>query len=215
MSHAGRRSLRSIRSRRVPWWGLVSATAAPVLLVGGWSVAQALQPPGFDPTRETISALAAVGTPDRLVMTAALVGVGIAHVTTALALRRAAAPGRLTLALAGLATLLVAVLPLPSRTETSPVHTVAASTAFAALAVWPAMAAPMVQQPPGALALRRSVSVAASLLLLGLLAWLLAEMRSGGGQVGLAERVAAGSQAAWPLVVVLSCLRADRRGARG
>ena len=192
-----------------PWWGVLSSLAAPVLLVGGWTLAQALQPHGFDPARETISALAAVGTPDRAVMTIALLGVGVAHATTALALRPAAVPGRLTLALGGIATLLVAVLPLPSRAGTSAAHTVAASTAFAALAVWPAMASP--DGPARAVALRRTVSVLASVVLLALVAWLLAEMHWDGARVGLAERVAAGAQAVWPLVVVLSCRRGASR----
>jgi hypothetical protein len=38
-----------------------------------------------------------------------------------------------------------------------------------------------------------------------LLAWFLAELVSGTGQVGLAERVAGAAQAIWPLAVVLSC----------
>jgi hypothetical protein len=47
--------------RIVPWWGVVSAAAAPVLLVGGWTLAAGLQPGSFDPVADTISALAAVG----------------------------------------------------------------------------------------------------------------------------------------------------------
>ena len=39
-----------------------------------------------------------------------------------------------------------------------------------------------------------------------LLGWFGAELISGGRQVGLAERVLAGTQAVWPLVVVLTCL---------
>jgi len=35
--------------RNVPWWGLVSSAAAPVLLVGGWSGAARLQPQPVDP----------------------------------------------------------------------------------------------------------------------------------------------------------------------
>jgi anti-anti-sigma regulatory factor len=34
--------------RRVPWWGVVFAAAAPVLLVTGWTVAAGLQPRSFD-----------------------------------------------------------------------------------------------------------------------------------------------------------------------
>jgi hypothetical protein len=56
--------------------------------------------------------------------------------------------------------------------------------------------------------LRTPAVVAGSTLLLGSLAWFGAEL--GGDRVGLAERVAAGAQSLWPLVVVLSA-RAARR----
>ncbi|MDP9406548.1 MAG: DUF998 domain-containing protein, partial [Actinomycetota bacterium] len=79
---------------QVPWWGVVSAAAAPVLLVGGWTVAAARQVPAVDPTVVTISALAARGATDRWLMTAALAGVGACHAVTALALRPAALAGR-------------------------------------------------------------------------------------------------------------------------
>ena len=48
--------------RDVPWWGVVSSVAAPVLLVGGFTVAASLQP-GFNPVADTVSALAARGPP--------------------------------------------------------------------------------------------------------------------------------------------------------
>jgi hypothetical protein len=41
--------------------------------------------------------------------------------------------------------------------------------------------------------------------------WLGAELITGGRQVGLAERVLAGTQAAWPLAVVLACRRSQSR----
>jgi hypothetical protein len=55
--------------RVVPWWGTVSSAAAPVLLVGGWTAAAALQP-HFDQIADTVSSLAAPGATDRWVMTA-------------------------------------------------------------------------------------------------------------------------------------------------
>jgi len=64
----------------------------PVLMIGGWTVAAALQPGSFDQVTGTISALAGYAATDRWVMTLALAGVGICHVVTALALRPAAAP---------------------------------------------------------------------------------------------------------------------------
>ena len=73
--------------RDVPWWGVLSSAAAPVLLVGGWTVAAMLQPGSFDQVRQTISALAAHGAADRQVMSLALLGVGVCHVITGLALQ--------------------------------------------------------------------------------------------------------------------------------
>ena len=38
--------------RAVPWWGVISAAAAPIVLIGGWTVAAGLQP-RFDPVTDT------------------------------------------------------------------------------------------------------------------------------------------------------------------
>jgi len=91
--------------RDVPWWGVVSSAAAPVLLVSGWTAAASLQP-RFDPVAGTVSALAAQGATDRWVMTLTFLVVGGCYIVTALALRPAGATGRLILiagAVAGLA----------------------------------------------------------------------------------------------------------------
>ena len=71
---------------RVPWWGVVSASLAPVFLIGGWTLAASLQPAGYSAVRDTIRALAGLGARDRWVMTAGLVGLGVCHVVTSLAL---------------------------------------------------------------------------------------------------------------------------------
>jgi hypothetical protein len=55
--------------RDVPWWGVVSSAATPLVLVGGWTIAASLQPLPVDPVAGTVSALAAVGAADRWVMT--------------------------------------------------------------------------------------------------------------------------------------------------
>jgi uncharacterized protein DUF998 len=95
-SHVPEREGRS----RIPWWVFVSAVAAPVLLVGGWTIAAAQQPHGYDPVRDTISALAAQGAADRWIMTSALAGVGACYVVTAAGLRPARAAGRVVFAAA-------------------------------------------------------------------------------------------------------------------
>ncbi|MGB5017831.1 MAG: DUF998 domain-containing protein, partial [Candidatus Nanopelagicales bacterium] len=77
-----------------PTRSLVSATLAPVLLIGGWTLAARLQPAGFDSSTDTISALAGLGATDRWVMTTALLGLGACHATTASGLKAAAPAGR-------------------------------------------------------------------------------------------------------------------------
>lgn len=185
-------------------WGLWSATAAPILLIGGWTWAAAVQPSGFDPVRDTISALAGLGATHRWIMTAALVGVGLCHVLTATALRAAPRNGRLLLGLGGAATVGVAAAPLPA-TGTSPVHAVFAAVAFVALAVWPALPPHGEAPPRPAFPLRRSVRTAAAAVLTALVCWFGVELFAGGDRLGLAERVAAGAQAVWPLVTALGC----------
>jgi hypothetical membrane protein len=192
--------------RRIPWWAVASAGAAPVLLVGGWTVAQARQGPRYDPVRDTISALAALGAKDRFIMTSALAGLGACHLITAAGLRPVRRRGRLVLATGGVATVLVASFPQPVHGN-SVAHTVVASVAFVALGAWPVMAA---QRHSPAPLVRWGASVVASCVLLGLVAWFAAENH--GDQRGLAERAAAAAQALWPLAVVLTTRRAmDRR----
>ena len=111
--------------RGVAWWGGISAVAAPVLLIGGWTVAAGLQP-RFDPVADTVSALAAIGATDRWVMSLVFVLVGACYIVTALALRPAKTSGRMILiagAIAGMIWPLAVVLsyyllvrvPVPAR----------------------------------------------------------------------------------------------------
>jgi hypothetical protein len=179
-------------------WVVLAAGLAPVLLVVGWTVAASLQPAGYDPVRDTISALAARGATDRWVMSLALLGVGCSYAATAAGLGPARRPGRGVLAAGGLATVGVAAFPQPAHGN-SVAHTVAATLAFSALALWPVLAASGVTSVP---LLRPTVSVVATLVLAGLALWFVAEVH--GGQRGLAERAAAGTEALWPFAVSLS-----------
>ncbi len=187
--------------RGVPWWGVVSSAAAPVLLVAAWTVAAALQPRSFDPVTSTVSALAAEGAAARWMMTLAFAVAGACEVVTGLALRPAAPAGRLILMAGGVAGMLVAAN--PQRAGGSLTHAVWALAGFSALVAWPVGA--WRRGPSVPWALRPAVSAGAVAILLSLLAWFGAELVVQGGQVGLAERVMGLAQAAWPLVVVLSC----------
>ena len=56
--------------------------------------------------------------------------------------------------------------------------------------------------------LRPAACAGAVVVLLALLAWFGAELITGAGQAGLAERVLGVAQAVWPLTVVVSCRHA-------
>ncbi len=180
-----------------PRTAVLSATTAAVALIGGWTWAAAVQPAGFDPRLESISALAASATAHRWVMTSALVVTGVAHLVTAWALVPARRAGRVLLGAAGLATLGVAVVPLPSRTESSVGHTVVAAASFGLLAVWPWFASrpggPPVLAPRVARPAAVVLAVAVASLALGL----------GGTTFGLHERVVAAMTVLWPLVTAV------------
>lgn len=183
----------------VRWWTPLSALAAPVALIGSWTIAAARRP-DFRPVTDTISALAASGAPDRWIVTAGLAVTGCCHLLTAAGLTSAARAGRVLLAMGGVSTLAVAAFPLPAEHGSSPAHTVSATAAFVALSVWPAVA---VRRGAHGAAnpFRRPVGYAAGgvlLVTLGAFGIALTQGRC----VGLAERVAAGAQALWPLAAV-------------
>ena len=199
--------LPSPSSARVPGWAVGTAALTPLGMIGGWTLAAAVQDPGFDPVRDTISALATQSMHAPAIMTAGLALTGLGHVATAAALRSARAPGRVALAVGGLATLLVAALPVDSSPRA---HGVAAAIGFGALSIWPVLASR--RGGPGPL--RPAVAVASTGALLALLTWFVVELQGlgpdAGAATGLAERAVAGAQSVWPLVVVGGLLRAAR-----
>lgn len=176
-------------------WAIVSAAVAPIALIGGWTWAQTRQSGGFDPMSDTISALAAQGAQDRWIMTAGLLVLGICHLVTAAGLPEAGRWGRLLLATGGLATIVVAAAPQPAAA-----HSPSAAAGFVALALWPAFS----RLP------RRAAGIAATVVLLVLLGWLGMQIR-GGDALGLSERILAGAQAFWPLIVVVAVGVQQRR----
>jgi hypothetical membrane protein len=185
----------------VPWWAMASAGAAPLLLVGGWTIAAGRQPAGYDSIRDTISALAARGAGDRWIMTTALAGLGVCYAASGLGLRSARRAGRAILVGGGVATVLVAAFPQPARGN-SLAHTVVAALAFTSLGAWPVLAS----RRQGTLLVRRAASTSATVVIFGLLLWFVLEVN--GNYRGLAERSAALAEALWPLLVVLSSRRA-------
>jgi hypothetical membrane protein len=186
-----------LMTRQVRLWALLSAPLAPLALIGGWTLAAARQPRGYSSVRETISALAGHAATDRWIMTTGLALLGLCHLLTATGLRAARTPGRLFLGLGGLATVLVASFPLPAH-GTSRTHGECAIVAFVGLAVWPVFAA------TGRGVLRPRVAGTACAVLVMLLGWF--ALALGTRLAGLSERMLAGAEALWPLVVVSLCL---------
>lgn len=177
-----------------PRTAVLSATVAVVALVGGWTWAAAAQPGGFDSGAESISALAASATPHRWIMETGLVLTGLAHVVTAWALVPARRVGRLLLAGGGVATLAVAAIPLPSRTESSAAHTLVAGVSFVLLGLWPWFAA----RPGGPPVMTARVARPAAAVITTAVASLVVGL--GGSAFGLHERVVASLTVLWPLV---------------
>jgi hypothetical membrane protein len=175
-------------------WAVVSAAVAPIALIGGWSVAGTRQPPGYDPLRDTISALAARDATDSWIMTTGLAVLGVCHIVTAGGLTEAGVAARALLAAGGAATIVVAAQPQPAVG-----HVPAAAVGFVALGLWPA-----VSSIPN-----RRISRGAALVFVALLGWFAVELRNG-HLLGLSERVLAGAEALWPLAVVLSVLARTR-----
>ncbi|MDT0421624.1 DUF998 domain-containing protein [Streptomyces evansiae] len=193
--------------RHVPGWALLAAVCAPLLLVGAWSAAEALQGPGYDPATTTISVLAAYGAPGYWLMTAALLALGACYMTIAAGLRPAARAGRLALAGGGAAAMGLTLVPAPLRGGDLG-HGTVATTGFVLLALWPVLAADRSRAPapwglrPRVCAGATAAMAAGAVLLLGSLL--------AGWVPGVTERALTFAQALWPLLVVLSCRRAAR-----
>jgi hypothetical membrane protein len=186
---------------------VLSSALGPALLVGGWTVATRLQPPSFDPVADTVSALAAVGAVDRWVMTLTFVVVAVCDLITAAALRPAGRAGRLILVAGAVAGLLVALNPEHGGGDSVP-HAIWATISVSGMALWPAGA--WRRGPAVPWGLRPAACSGAVAVLLVLTAWFGAELVTGAGQAGLAERIVGVAQALWVLAVVLSCRYSSR-----
>lgn len=182
-----------------------SCLRCPVLLIGGFSLATAVQPASYDPVRDTISELAGRGATDSWVMTAALLGVGACYLLAALGLHPARAGGRTLLACGGVATFLIALFRQP-RHGYSLAHELAVIAAAVTCCSWPLFAS---HRRHRALLLTRTQSFAATAMSCGLAAWYALE--SQGTLLGIAERCAAAAPPLWLLAVVATTWHAQHR----
>jgi hypothetical membrane protein len=188
---------------------IFSAYLTPVLFIGGTIVA-GLAWPGYDPTRQTISELAAGDAPTRAFMTIIFVLTGWSHLVTVAFARGIAVPGRIVYLLGALASLAVAAFPLPSVEGTSAVHNTAAIIGFVLLAAWPILG--MRRRPAYPWLVRPLGSVLGTVVLTAICVWFLVVWTSHSGlYVGLVERFAADAESIWPAVVVTALFLRARK----
>lgn len=115
--------------------------AGPVSFVGAWIIGSAIAP-AYSVIDDPISRLAAVGADTRLLMTAGFIGFGLGLPVYAVALRRTVAgPAWVAAVATGLATLVVAALPLDHSARVDTWHGIAAGFGYVTLAATPLLAA--------------------------------------------------------------------------
>ena len=200
-----------VRSGRpVPRWAVVSAALSPILLTGGWLVADAFQPASYSPIRETVSVLAGHAGTDRWIMTSALFLVGCCNFVAAAGLTGVRLPARILLVVAGLSSIGIAVSPEPVVGST-PQHLAWTSLGEVTIAVWPAFTGRRGSPRPLILSIRGAATVTA--VSIALLGWLIVETQ-GGSALGLAERLTSSVQITWPFIVALALRRAPRASRR-
>jgi hypothetical protein len=202
--------------RPAPGWAVGTALLAPVVLVGGWLIAGALQPASYSPMGQTISVLAGHSGTDRWVMTAALLLVGSCQIATGAGLTAVRTPARMLLILTGLSTLGIAATPEPA-TGPTPRHLAFAVSCVVTTAVWPVLVAR--RAPAQSWILSVYGCATATVIFAGLSCWLLIAARDGGGDLGMVERLTSAAQSLFPLVVALALRHTARdpgnQGQRG
>ncbi|WP_426572244.1 DUF998 domain-containing protein [Aquihabitans sp. McL0605] len=122
-------------------WSALGLVIGPAAFIGGWVIGGA-RTPGYSPVDDAISRLAAVGAPERGLMTTAFVAYGAAVLVGSTALR--ASPLRRCWALAavnGAATIAVAALPLEHSASMDTWHGVAAGVGYASITALPIVSA--------------------------------------------------------------------------
>ena len=190
---------------RTAGWTLVTAAAAPVVLVGAAILARAVLTTSYDSWSETLSVLAGRGS-GQGIMTAGFVLSAAFQIATAMGLRVVRLSARIALAVAGCCGLAVAAFPVTVSANES-THLLAAAGGLIALALVPILGMSSAATTP--LVCRPRCALTATLVLCALVLWVYYEARHG-VFLGLAERLTAVTELAWPLVVVVCARRAEQ-----
>jgi hypothetical membrane protein len=198
-----------------PWVrlpALIGGIAAPLISFFGQLIA-ILNFPAYNPFAQTISELAAGDAPTQVWMTGVFCATGAASLLVAFYAPIITKAGRMFIFLSGLSFFGVAAFPLETMAASSGVgHRVSAIVGFILLAAWPLVSIrrdrsyPWVVRPVGA--------ISATLVMAAFCFWFLGVWAdTGSGYVGTAERIAAGLEGIWPMIVVIVVWRAQRRRA--
>lgn len=115
-------------------WSALGLVAGPAAFIGGWVVGGGRMP-GYSPVNDAISRIAAVGAPERNLMTTAFVAYGASVIVGSTALRSSPLHRVWPLAVVnGAATIAVAALPLEHSSAMDTWHGVAAGTGYVSIA---------------------------------------------------------------------------------
>ncbi|WP_018179218.1 DUF998 domain-containing protein [Jongsikchunia kroppenstedtii] len=185
---------------------LVAAGVGPIGLLAAVAVAGLVLRPdnGYDPARDTVSTLASFSQTDLIIT----IGFGLSAaglIATGLTFPDISRLSRTLLIGAGGCGLVIAAIPI---TTVSTVHLGAAAAGAILLAAWPVSAASRQDRSP--LMFRFRTNVGASVMLAGLLGWVVFEA-AGGALLGVAERVAIFAEISWPFFIVMSLWLSQRR----
>lgn len=122
-------------------WAALGLAVGPVLFVSAWAIGGARMP-DYSPVDDAISRIAAVGSPERALMTTGFLAYGAALLAGAEGLRRSPLQRVWPLAVVNaLATVAVAATPLERSATVDTLHGIAAATGYVALAALPLAAA--------------------------------------------------------------------------
>jgi hypothetical membrane protein len=187
----------------------IAAMIGPIQNLAGWTLSGLLWP-GYDPVTKTISDLAADDSPVKWVQTSFfLIGTMLTFVAAVYA-RAIAMPGRIALAMAGVASLGLTVFATPAQDGYSSAHRVFASIAFVLFSAWPILGIRFDKRYNWSL---RPVGAIGATVTMGLttvwflLTWLEPER----SLVGLSERVIVVMQVVWLSAAVFMQWRHQKR----
>ncbi len=195
--------------QKIHWPALVAAIVGPIQVVVGFNLAQALWPE-FDPVVKTISDLAANDSPVQVLMTSFFYFGATLSLVVAIWARSFALPGRITIALAGLATYGLAFFATPSQDSFSMEHRIFAIISFVLSAAWPLFSMrfdkryPWIIRPAGAI-------LGTALLTASALIFLASWTDPASTMTGFWERVIAVSQTWYMALVIWICWLSERK----